>query len=458
MELAHFVNDTEYHDLPSEVVRAVKRDVLDTIAVGLGGSSANGVAQVLEYAEEMGGRASSTILAYGTRVPPTVAALVNGTMCHALDYDDTHDRAVIHSGCIVVPAALATAEHIGHISGKELINAIALGVDIHCRLGLATRLGIGWMLPALYGYFGAATAVGKLLGLDQNDLLNAWGVAYVQAAGNLEMVVDGGLTKRLQAGLAASGGVMSGLLAKKGVTGSKKSFEGRAGIFNLYQRGEYEPSALTDGLGQRFEVTNLSFKPYACCRASHSSIDTAVEIAGKHAFRPEQIEAVKVGVSAYASSVVCEPIEAKRQPRSTVDAQFSLPYCVACALCGRKVDIDCFTTESIKDPAILAVASRVQPYIAPDIDRQVGRSVTAARMELRTAAGDTYKAEVKLAKGHPQNPMSDSELEAKFRACSHSSGGKMSPGAVDSLLDAINRLEELEDITQLTRHFACLAR
>lgn len=226
--LANFVVETKYEDLGKEVVDATKRDILDTIGVALCGSSAMGVRPVVDFVSEMGGKESATVFAYWHRVPPSSAALANSTMGHALDYDDCHDGAIHHTGVVVVPAAFAIAEYIGKVTGKEIITAIALGIDIHCRLGLATKhsvgLSIGWMLTPLYGYFGAATAASKLLRLDEEGVLNSWGIAYSQAAGNTEMIVDGGLTKRLQAGLAASGGITSALLARGGITGARHSF------------------------------------------------------------------------------------------------------------------------------------------------------------------------------------------------------------------------------------------
>jgi len=283
-------------------------------------------------------------------------------MCHALDYDDTHDRAVLHTGPITVPAAFAAAEYIGGISGKDLINAITLGIEVHCRLGLATKIWIGWMLTPLYGYFGAATAVGKLLGLDEDGLLNAWGIAYSQAAGNGEAIPSGGLTKRLQAGFAASGGMLASLLAQKGVSGAKNSLEGKSGMFNLYQRGEYDPKALTKDWerGSRSRISALSLP---CCRFNHSSIEAALEIANQYNANPRQIEEVKVGVSRAGFVFNCEPLDVKRRPRTVVDAQFSIPYGVASALVKKRAGLADFTEESIKDTAVLNVASKVDPFV-----------------------------------------------------------------------------------------------
>lgn len=453
LELAHFVNHIKYNDLPAEVVKATKRDIFDTIGVGLSGSQAPGISQMVDYAKEMGGKESGTILVSGFKAPPVNVALVNGGMCHARDYDDTHDTARVHTGAAVIPAALAVAEHIGGVSGKELINAVTLGIEIHCRLGLTNKFHIGWALPALYGYFGAATAAGKLLGLDVEGMLNAWGIAYSQAAGNLETLASGGLTKRLQLGFAASAGVLSGLLAQKGITGAKNSFEGKAGIFQLYQRGEYEAAPLTEALGKGFEVTNLSFKPYPCDRGSQSGIDAALEIARKYNISPEQIAEVRVRLGSHTYEVCGEPIEVKRKPRNVVDAQFSTPYTVACALVRKKVDLSDFTDESIKDRAVLKVASQVYPIFDPEIDRELGKAIPPTQVEVQTKSGEVYSAKVIFAKGHPKNPMTDEEFEAKFRSCATSADKEVSPKIVNNLMDRLNNLEQVADIRQITSLF-----
>ena len=453
VELARFVNRTRYEDLPEEVVKATKREVFDTIGVGLSGSSAPGIGEVVDYVRETGGRESSTVLAYGFKVPPANAALANGGMCHARDFDDTHDIAIIHTGSVVMPAAFAVAEQIGRVSGKELINAITLGIDIHCRLGLATKSLLGWALPALYGYFAAAAAAGKLLGLDEDSLLNAWGIAYSQAAGNLGMIPEGGLNKRLQLGFASSGGVFAALLAQKGITGSKHSFEGPMGVFNLYQRGKYDPAELTVALGKEYRVTDFSFKPYPCCRGVHGGIDAALEIARKYDIQPDQIEEVIVGMVSHDYEVCCEPTEVKKQPRNIVDAQFSLPYTVACALVRNKVDLEDFTEDAIKDPAVLKLASRVKPSIDPEIEKGPGIGIAAARMEVRTKTGDVYSTEVNFSKGHPKNQMTDAEFEAKFRSCALSGIKNVSPEEVDNLIEILSNLEQVDDIRQVTKLF-----
>lgn len=450
-ELARFVTNCAYDDLYPDAVEATKRDILDTIGVGLAGACAPGVGELVDFVHEMAGKPSSTVLSDGTLVPPTNAALVNGSMCHAFDFDDTHDKAVLHTGAVIIPAALATAEYIGHVSGREFINAVALGIEVHCRLGLATRLWIGWMLTPLYGYFGAAAAAGKMLGLDEAEMLNAWGIAYSQAAGNTEMIASGALTKRIQAGFASSGGVLASLLARRHITGAENSLLGRAGIFNLYQRGDYDEAALTVGLGKDFEVRNLSFKPYPCCRFNHSCIEASLDIARETGIEPERIAEVVVHVSTAGYQNNCEPIKVKRRPRTIVDAQFSAHYGVACALVRRHIGLSDFQTESLQDPLVLDVASRVRCLADPDIDRQAGRGIAPAQVEVRTISGESYVARVDAAKGHPDRPMNRSELVSKFQSCAALGRPGLPGSKVEALKNALLELDQVEDMGVITR-------
>ena len=449
--LAKFVTSTGYEQLSPRVVNATKIDIMDTIGAALAGSVAPGCRQVVELVSEWGGKPEATILVFGTRLPSPLAALANGTMAHALDFDDTHDKAVLHTGVTVVPAALAMAERIGGISGKQFIAAVTMGIEIISRLGLATKMppSKGWHLTAVYGYFGAATAAGKLVGLGVEEMLNAWGIAYAQAAGNLECVRSGALTKRLQAGQAAQGGLLSALLAQRGITGARDCFEGEAGIFSLYQRGEYEPALLTSGLGQRFEVTNLSFKPYPCCRWTHSPIDAALKLVVEHRLEPNHIKEVMVGVSKNGFPLA-EPVGVKRHPRNAVDAQFSIHYTVAVALVKKAVTIEDFSSSAVQDPSILQLTPRVTVEIDNQIDMMSSdREIAGARVSVTTWTGEVYSAVVERAKGDQSNPMSTEEFVRKFKYCSKHVAKPLSNSRIELAIEALTHLEEKSDVAEI---------
>ena len=277
--LAEHVCQTTFTTLPASAVRATKRDMLDTLGAALGGSVAPGVAELTRIIKHWGGREESSVWLLGGRVPAPQAALVNATMGHALDFDDTFDRAGnIHPGISTLAASLAVAEWRGGISGRDCVLAITLGLDVACRVALAATVDRGWHRTAAMGIFGATAAAGKLLGLSIEQMVHAFGIALSYAAGNRQCIVDGALTKRLQAGQAASSGVFAVVLAREGFTGAQHVFAGRYGFFPMYQPEGYDLQELTNGLGRVFRGEEISFKPYPCGRRAHATIDVALTL------------------------------------------------------------------------------------------------------------------------------------------------------------------------------------
>ncbi|MFX1555570.1 MAG: MmgE/PrpD family protein, partial [Promethearchaeota archaeon] len=266
------ITGTQFSDLPEAVVDDAKRFILDSVGVAIAGSSAPGSKEVVDLTKDWGGKREATVLIYGGKVPSPLAAMVNSIMMHALDFDDTLDESALHAHVSVLPAAVAVAESVGKVSGKDLITAVTLGVDLVCRLGLATRRPLSWIRSATCGFFGAAAAAGKVMALDWEQMSNALGVAYSQISGNAQCLIDGGLVKRMQPAFAARAGVLSAFLAQSGITGARDFLEGQYGFFNLYEGGDYDPEKLLDGLGTRFEGTKLSIKPYPSCRMTHAAI------------------------------------------------------------------------------------------------------------------------------------------------------------------------------------------
>src|SRR5215211_201401 len=234
--LARHVCRTGYADLPASAVAAARRDIHDTFGCVLGGSGSPGIGELFAVASRWGGLAESRVLLRGVSLPSPQAALLNASMGHALDYDDTLDTGgSIHPGVSVLGAVLSISDSVRNVTGKELLLAVALGLDVSCRIALASTVDRGWHRTAAMGVFGAAAAAGKLLRLTPEQMLAAFGIAYSQAAGNRQCILDGALTKRLQAGQAASAGVFSAVLAQTGFTGANNVFGGRFGFFELYQ-------------------------------------------------------------------------------------------------------------------------------------------------------------------------------------------------------------------------------
>jgi 2-methylcitrate dehydratase PrpD len=455
--LADHVVKVQYEDIPPEAVEATKKDILDTIGCIWAGTSAPGVREVVELVKDWGGKEESTIFGYGGKVPSIHAALANGTAGHARDYDDNHDLAQTHCGVCVVPAALATAEQKGGISGKDLIVAVTLGLDLDGRIPLAVsiRQQNGWHYTPVFGCFSAAATAGKLLKLNREQMVNAFGIAYSQAAGTLQVSIDGALTKRLQAGLGARAGILSALLAKKGFTGTINSFEGKYGLFNLYFQGDYDIKLLIEKLGKTFDGVNLAFKPYPCCRDLHTSIDATLALVNENAITSDQIESVTLGVNSFDFDHWCQPIEVKHNPRNIIDAQFSIPYVVAVAIIDKRVVLDSFTETAIKRPEILGMTKKIKSVIDPEIERkQVGSITPPAKVEIRTKDGKVFSKQVDIAKGHPKNPMTREEFLGKFRDCAGHAVKVIPKQNIENVIEMVMNLEKIENIDRIVQLLA----
>ena len=445
---------TKYEDIPGAAVEAAKKEVLDSLATALGGSSKAGVGELVDMVKEWGGNEQSTIIAYGIKCPTPNAAQVNGTMIHALDYDDGHPVALVHIGCVAVSTCFAVAERMGKTNGKEFITAIALGGDFLSRLGLASRpgtsaLGAGWHPTTLFGFLGAAAMAGRIMGLDEERMVNALGLAYHQCGGAGSGVGDGALAKRMGPGLAAKAGVTAALMAERGITGERNSLEGRegrGGLYNVYMGGDYDVKILTDDLGKRFEGVNIGDKPYPCCGFTHPFIDATFALISRHDIKAEQVQEIMAygGQTAYAMSQSPD----KRAPRTIVDAQFSVPWTVATALVKGKVSVEDFTDEAIKREDILETAQKVTGQLDPSMDRH---GVGPGRVTIVMKDGAEYTEEIEHALGSVEKPMTFEDCAVKFRECSSSSIKPLPADTVEKVIELIGQLEQLDDATEPIR-------
>ncbi|VTU24906.1 MmgE/PrpD family protein [Variovorax sp. PBL-E5] len=452
--LARFACHLSLDKLPAPAIAAARMNVLDTLACAAAGSSAAAVAETRELAVEWGGAPQASLLIFGDKVPAHHAAWVNGTMAHARDYDDTHDAAVLHAGVSVVPAALAAAELRGGVGGADLLAAVAAGLETICRLGVATRIGIvesGYMYTSLFGHFAATVAAGRVLGLDQAQMVNAIGIAYSQVAGNHQVTRDGALTKRMQPGFAAKSALMSVQLAQRKVRGAQATFEGEDGFLRVYLHDRCDRDALREGLGERYEFTQLSYKPYPCCRLNHSAIDAALALREAHAIRAGQVRRIRVGINRQAHEAVCTPIEVRKTPRSVVHAQFSLPYTVAAAIVDGGVRLGHFEQASLGREDILALAQRIDPYVDKDIEREWGRNVTPALMHVEMNDGTTHSLRVDQPLGHPERPMTAAAMDAKAIDCFRAAARPLHADAAARLRRLVESIETCADVSALAR-------
>jgi 2-methylcitrate dehydratase PrpD len=457
---AAFSAGLRFADLPDFAVAAARLNVYDTLACTLAGFRAPGVQEVLDVVRDWGGKAESQVLWTGLNVPAPNAAWINGIMAHACDYDDTHDRAILHGGISVIPAALAAAEIAGSaVSGQEFFTAVVSGLELICRLGVATRIGLikaGFIYSALFSYFAATAAASRVLKLPSEQTVNAIGIAYTQASGTHQVTRDGALTKRMQPGFGARAALTAVALARKGIRGAQNVFEGIDGLGRTYLRNELDSGILREELGRRYHFADLSYKPYPSCRMNHCAIDAALELRGQPGFDWTRVTEIRAHINSQGNQAVGTPLEIRRAPSTVVEAQFSICYNIACALVNGQVCLSDFTAEALTRTDVRSVAEKVTPMVDAEWERTMGRGVTPARVE--AVIGDkVYSAQVTEAKGNFTTPMSPQDQHRKLEDCL--SFGGFDPAAAPQFDATIAGLEESVDVAaDLRRLSAGLAR
>ena len=442
----------KYEDLPGHVIEIVKCEIIDSLAAALGASSADGIKQLLDVIDEWGGNRQSTIITGGIKCPAPDAALVNGTLIHALDYDDGCPATLVHIGCTAVSAGFSVAERAGGVTGKEFITSLVLGSDFINRLALASRPNgsiteSGWFPTALYGYLGSAAVAGRIMKLDREPMLNALGIAYNQCAGNMQSIHDGVFAKAIAAGLAAKGGVTACIMAERGISGTRNCLEGKAGFYHVYHGGDYDPQILVKDLGERFETERIGFKPYPCCGQSHAAIYAALSLRSKYNIVLAEVQDITVSLGD-AAYILCVPLQEKQNPQTVIDAQFSLPWTVATALVKGKVTLEDFTMTAIQKEEVLEVSRKVTGRLEPEFST---RNVGPSSVTIKLNTGQEYTQCVEFGPGSVENPMTFDDCVRKFRECYPYSTCPVSAATADNIIELVRNLEQLEDAAQIIR-------
>ena len=445
--LAKFARGTEYDALPPNVVELSKMVLLDTIGVMLAATTLEkAVVPVVNLVKEAGGSAESSIIGFGGKAPCWMAAFANGSLSHALDYSSSDDRGVAPGG-VTVPSALAMAERISGINGKQLITAITAGNEVLMRIGGAIThnpMDFGWVSPMLLGVFGSAVAAGKIAGLDNKQMADAMGIALHQAGGTWEMAEDPSSTFRaVRNSFVNKAGVLAALMAQKGFSAAKNPLEGKNGLYHQYFQGNYDPSVLVNSLGSEFRCANVSFKPYPSCRGTHTSIDAALKLAKKYDIIPEEIEEIQLTVGPTGEKQ-CIPPEQRSQPQTSIEAKFSLPFTVAIAVAQRKVTLVDFTSSKIRNPMIINLAQRVK-YQA----KQGSAGLDPGIVDIRLKDGRVLHEEVAIPSGNPKNPLSPKDLIEKFRDCANYSVKPLGKPDVEAIVGYVTNLENQANLSEL---------
>ena len=454
LELCEAVARWRYEDLPPAVVRMLKSLLIDALGVIGGAACAPGIPELHTRLARWERDGSATALIGKRRLSPPSAALANGAAAHALDFDDQHDPARVHTNCVTLPALLATAEDLGGISGPDFLLAYAVSAELHARLGLAcfNSLGKGWHPTMVFGVLAASLGAGRLLKLGPEVLNNALGLAFHQACGSAQSMRDGVLSKRLGPGFAARAAVLGAFLAADGITGTRRTLEGNAGLAALYERNEVRPESLFEGLGREWRILEYSFKPYPCCRCNHTAIGIRIRLHAE-GVRPEAVDSAEIGLGHVNWLTVGEPYDVTRD--AVVHAQFNAAYGFARALADGRVDLRSYQRPQITDPAIAALSGRIRVVPEPAIEPT---AIEPARVKVTLKDGRTTELTATVMKGSPHQPLTDAELLAKFRDCLEFGLGA-TPAEADRLAQAVAGLERSRDVARdLVDAFPLLAR
>jgi 2-methylcitrate dehydratase PrpD len=448
-ELARFSAAVSLKTLPPEVVARTKLLVLDLVGnIIRARHDVDSTPILLAATRSLGlGAGNSGVFGDPSRWTPAGAALLNGALGHSLDFDDTHAAASLHPGAVVIPAALAAGEMAGS-SGAEVLAGIVAGYEVACRVALAlparAHYDRGFHPTATCGTFGAAAAAGRVLGLDAAGIAMAFGISLSQAAGSLQFLASGAWTKRFQVGWAAMGGLAAATLASEGFRGAIEAIEGRYGFLQAYAP-DPQPARALAGLGHGFAVMETAVKPYPSCRYGHAGIDAALALREAHSLRPAEIESVRYGLSQAGMNLIGEPAAHRADPQSVVDAQFSGPFVIACALATGRVAWDSY--RKLRDPAVRALLPKVTCHLDPDIE---ALGPMAGRITI-TARGETFAQTVATPKGEPESFPSEAELCAKFAGLADEI---MGTDRATRLAESVLAMENAVDIARLMRRTA----
>lgn len=447
-ELAQFVSDTEFEDLPREAINAIKNVVLTILGTTMAGATAEGCEAVVNQVKEWGGKREATILIHGGEVPAYNAVFANSFMARALDVDDAMFPG-IHVGASSVPTALATVELVGGCSGKEFLTALVLGHEVTSRMNSISDYD-GFDPTGVCTIFASTVAAGKILRLNSAQMLGALALAFNRSGGSFQSNVDGSLAIRAIQGFASQGGIISVQLAQKGITGPRNFIEGVHGYFHLFAKDKRNSSALTKGMGQKFGFSDkILFKKYPSCAATAGSTAAILELVREKNLTPEDITRIDIKVTPFPGvyQLVGHQFKIGKNPR--VNAQFSIQYCVANALLRRSSKLQHFEESQVREPRIMELVKKV--HVAPDPELDQGRPEFHLRTELKvtTEVGEVYHKVVDIPRGAPGNPLTDEEHQERFRDYVSYAGRPLPSENIDKIASMVGQLEEVEDVRSL---------
>jgi 2-methylcitrate dehydratase PrpD len=442
-QLARHVVETRFEDLPEAAVEKAKIFILDSFGVGVSGSAAPHAASLLRAVEAWGSGDEAGVWGLRARLPAPSAAFMNAVQIHNQEFDCVHEGAVLHPMTTALAAALAAAERIGGVSGRDLLTAMVLAIDVTAGLGVASRAKMRFFRPASAGIFGATAGVAKLLGFDRARLIDAWGLALAQASGSMQPHDEGLATLAVQIGFAARGAVVACDFAAAGIPGPRGVIDGEFGYLNLYEAAHDIEPVLAE-LGRVWRITQVSHKPYPTGRAAHAGISGLLALRRSHGFHADEVELVTLSVPPLIHRLVGRPIA----PDMKVSyARLCFQYCGAVALERGLVDIPDFYEAALTNKSRHALAQRIRVEIDGNPNPN---AMSPQRIAVRLKSGAEHALDIPVTLGAPDNPLSREAHLDKFRRCWRYGARPLDGQAAERAIALVDRLEELANTNALT--------
>lgn len=451
-ELARFIAETNYEDIPHAVIETQKKSILDAVGITLGAAVlGDGCREFVELAVEnaVGGKNEATVIGFGKKLPAAWAAFANAAMAHSLDFGDTQMDAVVHSNASTFPAALAVAEQLGTVSGKELLAALVLGSETACRVSLGAREDLekyGWYMPTIYTSFGATAAVCKLLHLTPEQIVDALSFNLCQTTCSAELMNNAKTVVRsVREAFSARNAVLSAQIAKKGLKGFEEPLEGKLGFYHAYARDHYDPESVIRQLGEHYYAGELYFKLWPSCAGTHPAIIAVQELMKQNPIRPEEIERVHVVVSK-RNQMLVEPEEIRKAPESSIIGKFSIPYTASVAILNGTVVLDDFWPEALKNENVRKLAARFTYEVNDDWGKAEGMNT---EVTIYTCDGQSFRyfyTEI----GTERKDASVEEIEEKVKSCAKHALIPQKNENLERLMHQIETLETAENVKEMT--------
>ncbi len=440
--IRHFSNhvlDVRLKDLPDIVVTSAKTFVLDSIGVGIAGSTGQWAPELAACAPAWGTGEDARVFGRAGRYPDALAALMNAYQIHNCEFDCLHEKAVVHAMTAVLPAALATAERLGGVAGPQLLEAVIAGVDIACAIGLGGTRPMKFFRPGVAGGFGATAAAGKLLDFDAATLQNAFGTTFAQSCGSMQAHEEGTMLLALQVGFNTRNALHACALAAKGLRAPQEVLEGRFGYYALFEDGS-DLGPVVESFGKVWRIAELAQKPFPSGRATHGALEAIAGLMARHAFGADDVETVLIRLTPVARTLVGRP------PRDDMAANYArlcMAYCAARMLGGGRLDMEDFTAQVLADGKSRHLASRVK---IEALDTASTDAFAPAEVEIALKDGRTLSQTVAHILGHPLNPLPREAHLEKFRRNCRLSATPLSSVAAEQMIAAVDELERVPDV------------